>query len=93
MEVSFTARTHPETNGKNERLGGTLQAKVLRPEHFAGLQACQERFKDWRRLRAASVSTRPSAWKCQPAATRSPTGSILKNLRQSSMGPATRYAR
>ena len=41
IQVSFTARCHPETNGKNERFNGTLQAEVLRFEHFAGLEACR----------------------------------------------------
>lgn len=50
IQVSFTARAHPETNGKNERFNGTLQAEVLRFEHFADLGATQERFKDWRSL-------------------------------------------
>jgi len=49
IQVSFTARCHPETNGKNERFNGTLQAEVLRFEHFASLEACRGRFKDWRR--------------------------------------------
>ena len=35
---------------KNERFNGTLQAEVLRFEHFAGLEACRGRFRDWRRI-------------------------------------------
>jgi len=49
--VSFTARFHPETNGKNERFNGNLQVEVvLRSEHFASLKDYRGRFKDWRRI-------------------------------------------
>jgi transposase InsO family protein len=48
IRVSFTARAHPQTNGKNERFNGTLQAEVLRFETFGDLIACQKRFGRWR---------------------------------------------
>jgi transposase InsO family protein len=48
IRVSFTARAHPQTNGKNERFNGTLQAEVLRFETFGDLPACRERFGRWR---------------------------------------------
>jgi len=48
IRVSFTARAHPQTNGKNERFNGTLAAEVLRFERFYDLPACQERFRQWR---------------------------------------------
>lgn len=49
ISVSFTARAHPQTNGKNERFNGTLKAELLRFEEFAHVPGCQERFQSWRR--------------------------------------------
>ena len=50
VQVSFTARAHPETSGKNECFDGPLQAAVFRFEHANNVEACRKRFQDWRRL-------------------------------------------
>ena len=41
---------HPQTQGKDERFHRTLQAEVLRYEHFADLSGCQHRFDAWREV-------------------------------------------
>jgi hypothetical protein len=46
VQVSFPARAHPETSGKNERFDGPLQAAVFRFEHVINLEACRKRFQD-----------------------------------------------
>lgn len=48
IRVSFTARAHPQTNGKNERFNQSLGAEVLRFERYASLNGYQERFDGWR---------------------------------------------
>lgn len=39
---------HPQTQGKEERFNRTLQAELLRYEHFEDLGHCQRRFDCWR---------------------------------------------
>lgn len=48
ISVSFTARAHPQTNGKNERFNQSLGAEVLRFESYRSLPRYQERFDGWR---------------------------------------------
>ena len=48
ISVSFTARAHPQTNGKNERFNQSLDAEVLRFESYSELPGYQERFDGWR---------------------------------------------
>ena len=48
IRVSFTARAHPQTNGKNERFNQSLDAEVLRFESYSGLPGYQKRFDGWR---------------------------------------------
>lgn len=50
IRVSFTARAHPQTNGKNERFNGALKAELLRFERFYDLPGCQARFSQWRQV-------------------------------------------
>ncbi len=39
---------HPQTNGKNERFNGTLQAELLRYRVFGSMEDCQRGFNHWR---------------------------------------------
>jgi len=41
---------HPQTQGKDERFHGSLQAEVLNRNSFADLAACQRAFDRWRQV-------------------------------------------
>lgn len=50
IRVAHGRPYHPQTQGKDERFHRTLQAEVLRFQHFADLAACQAAFDAWRRV-------------------------------------------
>lgn len=65
IQVSFTARAHPQTNGKPSGRVAPCRRKSCGLSTSLAFRPGQERFKDWRGLLAARVPMRPSAWKCQ----------------------------
>jgi len=48
VEVSHSRPAHPQTQGKDERFHRTLEAEVLRGQHFRDLSHCQAQFDRWR---------------------------------------------
>jgi transposase InsO family protein len=50
VEICHGRPYHPQTQGKDERLHGTLQLELIGRRHFTNLEHCQREFERWRHV-------------------------------------------